>query len=282
MRITEQGEVVSSKYVDRSTSLYQLELLASSVLTHTLKSPYEKELKENAEHEEAIDALSGISHAVYNRFLETPGFIQYFRHASPVEELAMLNIGSRPARRFGAAGIKDLRAIPWVFAWSQNRHLVSGWYGVGSALESFLKIRGGYGQRLLDDMFRTSRVFRLVIDEVEKALYQADMDVAAEYAELMPDADCRQAILSQVQREYSRTYDHVLGITGGRHLGARFPVFKRRMDEIRPQIDQANRWQIELLREFREMPENGEERKRAAAPLLMSMNCIATGLGWTG
>ena len=282
MRITEQGEVVSSKYVDRSTTLYQLELLASSVLTHTLKSPYEKELKENPEHEEVIDALSGMSHAVYNRFIETPGFIEYFRHASPVDELTLLNIGSRPARRFGASGIKDLRAIPWVFAWSQNRHLISGWYGIGSALESFIKVRGGHGKRLLDEMFRTSRVFRLAMDEVEKALYQADMEVAAGYAELMPDADCRKTILSQVQLEYSRTREQVSRVTGGRHLATRFPVFKHRMDQARPLIDRANWWQIELLREFREMPEHGEERKRAAAPLLMSMNSIATGLGWTG
>ena len=102
--------------------------------------------------------------------------LDYFQAASPVEELALLKIGSRPARRFGAKGIEDLRAIPWVFAWSQNRHVLTGWYGLGNALDDFLSDRGDEGLALLKDMFNRSRGFRLAIDEVEKSLYLADME----------------------------------------------------------------------------------------------------------
>ncbi len=282
LRITEQGEVVSSKYANRSTALYQMELLTSSVLTHTLKSPDEIELKENPEYDEAIGALSGMSHAIYNRFLDTPGVIDYFKYASPVEEMSLLKIGSRAARRFGVGDIKDLRAIPWVFAWSQNRHLVSGWYGVGGALESFIEVRGESGLKLLRQMFEKSRVFRLVIDEVEKTLYLADMDIAAEYAQLMPNEEQRKNILRLLQGEYFRTCKHIFAINGQNGLAERFPAFRNRIDHVRPLIDQTNRWQVDLLREFRATPEDSPEREEVTVALLMTMSCIAAGLGWTG
>ena len=128
MRVTEQGEVVSSKFANKGTALYQLEVLTSAVLVHTLKSPIESALKVNPAHQAAVEEIARESFAAYRALADDPGLIGYFQAASPVEELAHLKIGSRPARRFGAKGIQDLRAIPWVFAWSQNRHLVTGWY----------------------------------------------------------------------------------------------------------------------------------------------------------
>ncbi|MGI9388303.1 MAG: phosphoenolpyruvate carboxylase, partial [Methyloligellaceae bacterium] len=184
MRLTDQGEVVSSKYANRGTALYQMELLSASVITHSLWQPTGRRVRNAPEYDEALEALSGLSQVAYTQLLAQPGFLEYFQSASPVEELALLKIGSRPAKRFGASGIEDLRAIPWVFAWSQNRHLITGWYGIGSALRSFIDVRGRGGQRLLRNMFQNSQVFRLVIDEVEKTLYQADMDIAGLYASL--------------------------------------------------------------------------------------------------
>ncbi len=140
MRLTEQGEVVSFKYANRGTAAYQLELLAASVIEHSLKSETEAELVPTAEFDEAMEALSGAAQAAYRRLVDQPGLLAYFQAASPLEELALLNIGSRPARRTGLHTLADLRAIPWVFAWSQNRHFITGWYGVGSGLLTFLQI----------------------------------------------------------------------------------------------------------------------------------------------
>ncbi len=283
MRSTEQGEVVSSKYANRGTALYQLELLTASVLAHTLKSPHEAALRDNADHDEAMEALAGMSQAVYNGLLHMPGFLDYFSKASPVDELALLNIGSRPARRFGAASLADLRAIPWVFAWSQNRHLITGWYGFGSALEDFTKVRGGDGEQLLHEMYETSRAFRLVVDEIEKTLCQADMEIARAYAGLVGDAAPQDGVYGAIAREYERTRAQVLRLTGEGELAARFPAFQRRLARSKPLVDDANRLQIDLLREFRSISANGDTPpKRTTVPLLLSMNCIATGLGWTG
>ncbi len=113
----------------------------------------------------------------------------------------MLNIGSRPARRFGARSLKDLRAIPWVFAWAQNRHIITGWYGVGSAIKSFLEVRGDEGLKLLRRMFAASRLFRLIIDEVEKTLLLVDLDIARDYASLVAEAGVRDNILGLIEAE---------------------------------------------------------------------------------
>ncbi|TGS57895.1 phosphoenolpyruvate carboxylase, partial [Mesorhizobium sp. M3A.F.Ca.ET.201.01.1.1] len=130
--------------------------------------------------------------------INEPGFIDYFHQASPVEELSLLKIGSRPARRFGARDISDLRAIPWVFAWSQNRHLLTNWYGIGSALSAFVTVRGEAGRELLARMFEHSRFFRLIVDEAEKTLYQSDMEIARLYAGLVSDSDAAQRIYARI------------------------------------------------------------------------------------
>lgn len=278
LRVTEQGEVVSSKFANRGTALYQLEVLASSVLVHTLKSAKEHELKLVPEHQAAVEAISSVSFKAYRGLAEDPGLIDYFQAASPVEELSLLKMGSRPARRFGAKGVEDLRAIPWVFAWSQNRHVLTGWYGLGTALDKYIAEHGDEGLALLKDMFLRSRGFRLAIDEVEKSLYLADMDIAALYAGLVPDRKAAKRILGQVQREHALTRERVLELSGASGLCARFPGFRRRFDRVRPMIDQANRWQVDFLKDARA----GRHKDKALTPLLMTMNCIAAGLGWTG
>jgi phosphoenolpyruvate carboxylase len=278
LRVTEQGEVVSSKFANRGTALYQLEVLASSVLVHTLKSAKESELRLVPEHQAAVVAIAAASFKAYRGFAEDPGLIDYFQAASPVEELSLLKMGSRPARRFGAKGVEDLRAIPWVFAWSQNRHVVTGWYGLGSALDQYVAEHGDAGMALLKEMFVRSRGFRLAIDEVEKSLYLADMEIAGLYAGLVPDRKAAKRILERVQAEHVLTRERVLALSGASGLCARFPGFRRRFDRVRPMIDRTNRWQVDLLKDAR----SGKHKDKALTPLLMTMNCIAAGLGWTG
>ncbi len=154
-RVTEQGEVVSYKYANKGTALYQMELLAASVFEHALKSEREEALQPKREFDDAMEALAGASRAAYSGLIGHPDLVAYFQAASPLEEISLLNIGSRPARRFGARSLKDLRAIPWVFAWAQNRHIVTGWYGVGSAIQTFLQVRGDDGLALLTPHVRT-------------------------------------------------------------------------------------------------------------------------------
>ena len=274
LRLTEQGEVVSSKYANRGSAVHELEVLASSVFSHTLN-----EVPPSAvpERDDVLDALAGMSQAAYVGLLNTDGFLDYFQHASPVEELAMLKIGSRPARRFGVASLDDLRAIPWVFAWSQNRHLITGWYGFGTAIEAFRRVRGEDGDRLLKDMFEQSRLFRLIVDEIEKTLFQADMAIARVYSELVFDAAVRDRIFGLIEAEYHRTSEAVRFISESQNIAERFPKFRNRFTSQDKQLDSVHRLQVQLLREYRD-----SNMSKVPVPLMQSMTCIASGLGWTG
>jgi phosphoenolpyruvate carboxylase len=280
-RATEQGEVVSFKFANRGTAQYHIELLAASVLEHTIKSEGEQALAPRGESDEAMEALSGASQAAYARFAGHPDLIAYFQAASPLEELTLLNIGSRPARRFGARSLHDLRAIPWVFAWTQNRHMVTGWYGVGSALAAFLEVRKERGRALLQRMFRDSRLFRLILDEVEKTLAQVDLEIARGYASLVADIRVRDTIFCMIEQEYRLTTALVLEVSGGAVVAERMPQFRARLARRLPSINQVGRQQIELLRQYRQAGSE-QARRDCQVPLLLSINCIAAGFGATG
>ncbi len=281
LRLTEQGEVVSSKYANRGTALYQMELLAASVLEHTLRSDADSEPRPNPEFDETMAALAGMSYAAYRRLAEQPGLLAYYQAASPVEKLQRLKLGSRPSRRFGLASLEDLRAIPWVFAWSQNRHLVPGWYGVGSALGDFMAIRGEDGRALLKRLFAEWRPFRLVMDEVEKSLFLVDFEVARAYSGLVGDETIRSRIFDMIRSEHDRTVTSCLSVAGGERTADRFPAYRRRLSRVLPALRQVGLRQVELIRRFR-CASGRDRRKRELVPLLLSMNCVAAGLGWTG
>ncbi|TGE00295.1 phosphoenolpyruvate carboxylase [Methylobacterium nonmethylotrophicum] len=277
-RTTEQGEVVSFKYANRGTAAYQMELLASAVLDHALDDDAPAA---NPEIDDVMEALSGASRAAYARLLTHPDLVTYFGAASPLDEIALLNIGSRPARRFGARSLADLRAIPWVFAWSQNRHGITGWYGVGSGLRSLLDVRGEAGRALLRRMFAESRLFRLIMDEVEKTLLTVDLDLARAFAALCPDEDAREAIFGMIEAEYRLTCAMALEVSGAPTLAERFPLYRGRLTERLPVLNQVSREQVDLLRRFR--AETDEARRETLkSALLLSINCVATGFGATG
>ncbi len=280
-RVTEQGEVVSFKYANRGTAAFQMEVIGASVLRHVLLSEREQALLPRAEFDEAMEALSGAAYAAYAQFISHPDLLEYFQAASPLEEISLLNIGSRPARRFGARSLGDLRAIPFVFAWSQNRHAVTGWYGMGSGIASFLDIRKERGEALLRRMFAESRLFRLILGEVEKTLCLADLKIAREYAGLFADAAKREAILSLIEQEFALTCEMILRVTQEREIGERFPNYRARLAHRLPVINQVNRAQVELLRRFRAC-QGEQEREAFKVNLLLSINCIASGLGATG
>jgi phosphoenolpyruvate carboxylase len=280
-RVTEQGEVVSFKYANRGTAAFQMEVIGASVLKHVLLSEREQTLVPRAEFDEAMEALSGAAYAVYAQFMSHPDLLEYFQAASPLEEISLLNIGSRPARRFGARTLGDLRAIPFVFAWSQNRHAVTGWYGVGSGIASFLEVRKERGEALLRRMFVESRLFRLILGEVEKTLCLVDLKIARDYAGLFADGAKREAIFSLIEQEFALTCGMILRVTQEREIGERFPNYCARLAHRLPTINQVNRAQVELLRRFRAC-QGEHEREAFKVNLLLSINCIASGLGATG
>ncbi|MEE9333645.1 MAG: phosphoenolpyruvate carboxylase [Granulosicoccaceae bacterium] len=275
IRLTEQGEVVSARYANQGSAAAHLELLMSSALTHRVKKPLRAL---NSDHEDFLSALAGLSQTTYTHLINTDGFLDYFQQASPVEELARLKIGSRPARRFGANSLDDLRAIPWVFAWSQNRHLITGWYGFGSAVNQFISIRGDHGIAQLREMFDSSDMFRLIVDETEKTLFQADMTIATQYASLVTDAGIRANILGMIKNEYDKSIHAIHNITGSQDLAARFPDFKHQYARYARDLDNVHALQVELLREAR----NQHTPSPVPVALLQSMNCISSALGWTG
>jgi phosphoenolpyruvate carboxylase len=276
-RVTEQGEVVSFKYANRGTAIYQAELLAASVIEHALVSEKERALIPVHEFDEAMESLSGLSWTAYHDLMRSERMLEYLTAASPLEELALLNIGSRPARRTQAKTLGDLRAIPWVFAWTQNRHLITGWYGLGSALKAFLDVRREAGLDLLRRMFRDSRLFRIIMDEVEKTLLAVDLDLARSYADLVADPSLRDSIFGRIEREYRLTCEMVLRVCGDNLIAERFPQYRRRLERRLKTLNQVSREQIGLLRQFRS---GGDEEVRNA--LLMTINCAAAGFGATG
>lgn len=274
LRTTEQGETVSSKFANRGTAQYELELLASSVMAQSLATAVEPV---RPEFNDTLEALSDLSCTAYRGLLTRPGFIDYFNQSSPVEELAMLKMGSRPARRFGAQSLDDLRAIPWVFAWSQNRHLISGWYGFGSAIATFRRFHRAEGDKLLRRMFQDSRVFRLIVDETEKSLFHADMAMAARYRSLVHDPAVAEDILGRIRQEYDDSCAAVEFLNGGTPVGGRFPMMSARFARVRPDLERAHDLQIRLLRDNRDQPGQG-----VPVALMQTMNCISAALGWTG
>ncbi|MBM3543585.1 MAG: phosphoenolpyruvate carboxylase [Alphaproteobacteria bacterium] len=280
-RVTEQGEVVSYKYANKGTALYQMELLAASVFEHALKSEREEALKPSREFDDAMEALAGAARAAYTGLASHPDLVAYFQAASPLDEISLLNIGSRPARRTGARTLKDLRAIPYVFAWSQNRHIITGWYGVGSAIANFLQVRGEGGEALLKRMFKDSRLFRLIIDEVEKTLLLVDPSIMRDYASLVPEAGVRDTILAMIEQELKLTRDMVLKVSGGVEIAERFPQYRANLAARLPTVNEVNRIQVELLRRFRDASSDAE-REAFKSALLLSINTVAAGLGATG
>lgn len=278
MRTTEQGEVVSSKYANEGTACYQMELLAASVFEHTLK-PNETGSNQ-ADYLEPMEALSSLAYAAYRELAEMDGLFDYYQAASPVEELTLLKIGSRPARRFGAKSLTDLRAIPWVFAWTQNRHMVPGWYGVGTAFSSFLKIRGDDGLALLKEMYQESPLFKLIVDEVQKTLCFVDIYVATEYSYLVEDEEIRKPIYDMFKKEYYLTMDMIKELVGNDPIDVHFPVFARRLHRRVTILRRVGMEQVNLVNRFR-CEEDGNQ-KEDLIPLLLSINCISAALGWTG
>jgi phosphoenolpyruvate carboxylase len=278
IRITEQGEVIASKYSDPDIGRRNLETLVAATLEATLLSRAEAGGGQTS-YREAMDQLSAAAYAAYRDLVyDTPGFVAFFRAATPITEIAELHIGSRPAARRKSDRIEDLRAIPWVFSWSLARVMLPGWYGFGSAVEHLVAERGDAGLRLLRQMHEDWPFFRAVLSNMDMLLFKSDIHIASRYAELVPDAQLRERIFGRIQEELQRTVRHLLAITGQRELLERNPLLARSFRNRRPYIDPLNHLQVESLRRFRA----GEQDDKTKRAILLSVNGIAAGLRNSG
>ena len=276
IRLTEQGEIIGSKYADRDVGRRNLETLVAATLEASF--PGGGEDSDDSRFDPVMDALSERSFAAYRALVyETPGFADYFRASTPVSELAELNIGSRPASRTASQRIEDLRAIPWVFSWSLCRLMLPGWYGFGTAVEDWSAKNPG-GMKTLREMFRDSLFFRTVTANMEMVLAKSDLAVASRYAELVPDAALRDAVFGRIRAEWQRSVDAVLSITGHESLLADNPALARSIRDRLPYLDPLNHLQVELLHRHR----GGKTDDRVRRGIHLTINGIAAGLRNSG
>ena len=268
LRLTEQGEVIASKYADAEGGRRNLETLAAATLEASLRKD-----KPHERHAAIADELSARAFDAYRRLVRTSGFVEYFRASTPIAEIAELNIGSRPASRRAGERIEDLRAIPWVFSWSQCRLMLPGWYGFGAAVESW----GGSIDELRD-MYRQWPFFRSVLSNMDMVLAKTDLAIASRYAELVSDKKLRREIFKRLSEEWQRTRKCLANITGNAELLADNPTLARSIRNRFPYLDPLNHVQVELLRRYRA----GERDERLLRMIHLTINGLAAGLRNSG
>ena len=280
LRLTEQGEVIGSKYANPEIGRRNLETLVAATLEATLLQPTKPA---TADFLKAADELSSASMAAYRALVyETPGFAEFFFGSTPLREIAELNIGSRPASRKATQKIEDLRAIPWGFSWGQCRLTLPGWYGFGSAVEAFLQQDGAASRKqriaLLQGMERQWPFFRTLLSNMDMVLAKSDLALASRYAELVSDARLRKKVFSAIEAEWQRTAAALGLITGEKQRLSNNAALQRSMRHRFPYIDPLHHLQVELVRRYRA----GQADERVQRGIHISINGIAAGLRNTG
>lgn len=276
-RVTEQGEVISSRYANRNLAYRHLSQVTSAVLLASspkrdvpkIQDAWRERITQNAQT--ARDTFRSL---VY----ETDGFLTYWQEATPLDEIVRLRIGSRPATR-GKAGLKvtKIRAIPWVFSWMQSRYNLPGWYGLGTGLNIEKDLP------LLQEMYAQWPFFQAVLDNAEMSLLKADMEIAALYSELSTDKKFGEMMFTQINDEYERTQEAVLAITEKTELMDNDPVIQRSIHLRNPYIDPMNYIQVETLRQLRALPDpESEQAEDLRQVIILTINGIAAGLRNTG
>ncbi|MBE0623234.1 MAG: phosphoenolpyruvate carboxylase, partial [Burkholderiales bacterium] len=277
LRLTEQGEIIDSKYADAQLGRENLETLVAATLEASLLQARAAN-GASARYEEVMRSLSAHAFLAYRRLVyETPGFVDYFRMTTPIAEIAQLNIGSRPSARKASWRIEDLRAIPWVFSWAQCRVLLPGWYGFASAVEAWLA-ENPQGMDTLQQMYRDWPFFHSVVSNMDMVLAKTDLPIATRYAELLEDAELRERVLGRIGAELNKSIRYLLQITGQAALLADNPELAQSIRNRVPYLDPLNHLQIELLRRYRA----GDTDALTQRGIHLSINGITAGLRNSG
>src|SRR5574343_220407 len=273
IRLTEQGEVISTKYGNPDTGRRNLEVLLAATLEASL-TDHENRVEPAEQFHGVMDELSVRAFEAYRGLVyETPGFTTYFRQSTVVSEIASLNIGSRPASRKASDRIEDLRAIPWVFSWAQCRLMLPGWYGFGSAVDGWLADNPG-GLATLQRMLKSWPFVRTLLSNMDMVMAKTDLAIASRYAELVADAELRERIFRRIRGEWELTRRHLLAILERDELLADNPMLKQSLKLRAPYMDPLNHLQVELLKRHRA----GDTDERVARGIHLTINGIASGL----
>ncbi|HBI19794.1 MULTISPECIES: phosphoenolpyruvate carboxylase [unclassified Brevundimonas] len=270
IRTTEQGEVIANKYGEPEIALRNLDALTCGAVLASLGKGQDHLF--TADHGATLSDLSARSMAAYRKLVyETEGFVDYYRAATPIAEIADLKIGSRPSSRTASTRIEDLRAIPWVFSWSQSRVMLPGWYGFGSAVQ-------GHDMAELKAMAETWPFFRTLVQNMEMVMAKSDMTIARRYSTLVSDASLAARIYGEIREEWQRTHDAILAINGHDSLLGGQPELDRLIRIRMPYVEPLNHVQIELIRRRRA----GDEDPRVREGILLAINGVAAGLRNSG
>ena len=281
IRITEQGEVIDERYGNPFIARRHLEQVVNAVLL-TSAPDHGARITPLNKWRTAMDELSEYGFAAYRKLVyETPELLEYWQQATPIREIGQLHIGSRPARRSNSHTLDSLRAIPWVFSWMQSRHVLPGWYGLGTALENYMQ----KDDRLenLREMYQTWPFFTDLIDDAQVSLGKADMGIARTYANLVKDEAVREMIYGDISTEFKRTQETILQVTQQTEILDNYKRLQTSIQLRNPYVDPLNFIQVSLLGQLRDLPgyESGEAQHLLQATLL-TINGIAAGLKNTG
>ena len=281
LRLTEQGEVIAAKYAEPQLARRNLESLLAATLESTLLDV--EGLGDAAEPAYAVlDEIAILARRAYSDLVhETPGFVEYFKASTPVSEIGSLNIGSRPTSRKPTTSISDLRAIPWVLAWSQSRVMLPGWYGTGSAFEQWITAGPeSESQRveILHDLYERWPFFRSVLSNMAQVLAKSDLGLAAHYSELVADESLLRRLFGKIADEHQRTISMHKLITGHDDLLADNPALARSVFNRFPYLEPLNHLQVELLRRYR----GGDDNEFVQRGILLTMNGLASALRNSG
>ena len=281
MRITEQGEVISLKYANLEIAKRNMEQLVTSVLDTLLPAPkHTPDQTQTEAWEEHAQEIALASCEFYrNLVYETPGFIDFFRQATPIDLIESLRLGSRPSRRSNTRDVSELRAIPWVFAWTQSRHFIPAWYGLGHGLDKFLCSHAPDGLEVLRQMYRHWPFFGVIIDNAEASLAKTDLYIARRYDALCRPASLRKQISSRIEEEYERTVRCVLEISESKQLLERQPVLQESIRLRNPYVDPLTFLHIRFLEKWRREPQPSPELLRL---LQITVGGVAFGMKSTG
>ncbi len=274
-RLTEQGETIAVRYANTDLAHRNLEQIVSAVLLASFPDTPDPQ----PEWRQAMTAMADRARQAYRDLVyQTPGFLEFWQAATPIDEISRLYIGSRPvARRSGSLQVQNIRAIPWVFSWMQSRFNLPGWYGLGTALAPYL------ASGLCQEMYAGWPFFRTLLENAEMSLLKADLGIAGLYADLVPDLQLRREIFTRIQAEYRRTAEAILAISGQQALMDSDPIIQRSVQLRNPYVDPLNYIQVEMLRRLRSLPDaDGPEAAPLREVIVFTINGIAAGLRNTG
>jgi len=283
LKLTEQGEVVAARYADAAIARRELEQMTAAVLLAS--SPDHAALAADAEQtgRPIMDELAERARAAYRALVwDDPAFEGFFRAATPFDELAGLRFGSRPAARGGRSrSLEDVRAIPWVFAWSQSRIGLPGWFGLGSALAGFASANGERGRETLRRLYRRWPFFESLIDNAELSLARTDLDTGRLYAALAVGEEAER-IYGRIAAEHRLTVDALLDMTGRASLLEGLPTLDRSIARRNPYVDPLSLVQVGALRRLRDRTPGDPERAAEVRLVGLTVSALAGGLQSTG